>query len=571
MESSTENKGITAKSIAIEEFFETYNLYIPKYQREYEWTTTNIDDLFNDIIKASDYYIGNIMIKNIEGTSEYELIDGQQRCISIFIILCSIFQFNKEQKIFSFNKKLLYRDDDSIKIKIDDRASDTYCKVLHYILNGSNVETIKNTNEYKNFKKINGLVKKYKDNIEDIYKKICNCQIVYIDTSNSSLAPDKMFLNLNIKGVKLTNDTIIRSMIFSELKDEGTTFDDLKNSWYDVFNSLKNTEKDNYLSYFYVYNANKEPYKEPDKKDNKIYLTKKELIDNYQNFVKKNPKGVYNELVSQDSIYRITYDFVVNGNIKKYEEKFGDSSVHFEDINRIIKMIEDLGYEQFNVAIIAALMYSNANEKKIIKDNIIKITCFIKWIYMYSTFNSLKNQSPSQYANSFFTFAAELRNNKKSLSQAIKDILQTYNCKIKTLDEVKGDFEKIVVSNIATIQKSSKVMKYVKALISFLDDDYSANWNGEHIIRDSDETNSYAHYFSNIIPVSVDPYGDLDLTKKIKLYEDNKVSEKHIKIFLENDYYYNGSVRPNWEEYRKNRYLNLIVEKYNEILKELLK
>lgn len=552
----SENKGINAKSITISKLFKTYNLYIPRYQREYEWTSENIESLFVDIITNVDYYIGNIMIKKYN--DEYELIDGQQRCISLFIILCAIYSYNKANgNVIKFDNDLIFRKDGTEKIRIEDRASDLFSKVLRYLLNETNSETIKDTNEYKNYSKINKLLSLNSSKIEDIYIKILNCLLVCIDTTNSSIKPDTMFLNLNVKGVKLTNDTIIRSMIFSEL--DNVDFDALKNNWYDVFSSLKSNEKDTYLTYYYIYNHGK-----------KGNLTKKNLITNYQDIIKNNPKDIYYDLVSNDSIYRAAYDFVVNNNPSKYIELFQDVSVHFDIIQKLIKMIEELGYSQFNVAIIAILLYSKKSEKKAIKDNFHKIICFIKWVYLYSTYNSLTNRSPSQYANGFIDFAIDLRKNKKSISDSIRNILNTYSCNKISKVKIEG-LKRLVVSNNKDLQKSTKVMKFIKALISFLDDDYSVDWNGEHIICDSNLTDSFAHNFANIIPVSIDPFEDKDINAKILEYEKVRASERHIDIFLKNDYYYNGKPRVDWKKYREKRYIDLIVEKYNELMEILLK
>ncbi len=76
-------------------------LNIPNYQRPYKWTRKNISDLFCDIDTAisdsrrSDYTdfkyrVGSVILhKNKETKNEetYDIVDGQQRLITLSLIL----------------------------------------------------------------------------------------------------------------------------------------------------------------------------------------------------------------------------------------------------------------------------------------------------------------------------------------------------------------------------------------------------------------------------------------------------------------------------------------------------
>ena len=61
---------------------------VPPYQRGYRWGTEQIRMLLNDIWDNGDsnYCLQPIVVKKL-GESKYELIDGQQRLTSIFLIL----------------------------------------------------------------------------------------------------------------------------------------------------------------------------------------------------------------------------------------------------------------------------------------------------------------------------------------------------------------------------------------------------------------------------------------------------------------------------------------------------
>lgn len=79
---------------------------IPVYQRNYAWEEDEIAELVKDVYdslessKATHYYIGTLVTYK-RGDSEYEVIDGQQRLTTIYIIL-------KVLGVTGFKSKLTY-------------------------------------------------------------------------------------------------------------------------------------------------------------------------------------------------------------------------------------------------------------------------------------------------------------------------------------------------------------------------------------------------------------------------------------------------------------------------------
>ena len=71
------------------------SLFIPPYQRPYKWTSKNVNQLIDDIISnknKSAYRIGALIIHREDGNGNVKLniVDGQQRIITIFLIAMSI-------------------------------------------------------------------------------------------------------------------------------------------------------------------------------------------------------------------------------------------------------------------------------------------------------------------------------------------------------------------------------------------------------------------------------------------------------------------------------------------------
>ena len=77
-----------------------YNFFIPSYQRGYRWTETQVNQLLDDIWQFAKeppdhkqgkekpfYCLQPIVVRKRKGSEELEVIDGQQRLTTIFLIL----------------------------------------------------------------------------------------------------------------------------------------------------------------------------------------------------------------------------------------------------------------------------------------------------------------------------------------------------------------------------------------------------------------------------------------------------------------------------------------------------
>lgn len=94
--------GLDYKTLRVSDLFSQYNYYqVPKYQRDYAWTNEEIDELMEDLLEAwkdfskDAYLLGQIIVcpaqdnlPTIDSTIEqWDLIDGQQRCTTLLILL----------------------------------------------------------------------------------------------------------------------------------------------------------------------------------------------------------------------------------------------------------------------------------------------------------------------------------------------------------------------------------------------------------------------------------------------------------------------------------------------------
>ena len=95
---------------SIEEAFRECFYIVPDYQREYVWTDKEVHQLLDDIGEQIDvgttreYFIGTVLVSPTDQKNHYEVIDGQQRLTTFFLLLCALkhlFQGEPQRQMIS--------------------------------------------------------------------------------------------------------------------------------------------------------------------------------------------------------------------------------------------------------------------------------------------------------------------------------------------------------------------------------------------------------------------------------------------------------------------------------------
>ncbi|WP_342370330.1 DUF262 domain-containing protein [Helicobacter pylori] len=88
---------------------------MPNYQRDYAWKDKNFKDLWEDLEEAIDnkkgygHFIGTMVVaKNEDNKKLYDIIDGQQRITTIFMLL-HILANKQNEKDKQETRKYLYQ------------------------------------------------------------------------------------------------------------------------------------------------------------------------------------------------------------------------------------------------------------------------------------------------------------------------------------------------------------------------------------------------------------------------------------------------------------------------------
>ncbi|MFP6303404.1 DUF262 domain-containing protein [Helicobacter pylori] len=104
----------------IKEIFQEEGYSIPNYQRDYAWKDKNFRDLWEDLEEAIEYnkkgqghFIGTMVVaKNEDNKKLYDIIDGQQRTTTIFMLL-HVLASKQNEKDKQETRKYLYQKGES--------------------------------------------------------------------------------------------------------------------------------------------------------------------------------------------------------------------------------------------------------------------------------------------------------------------------------------------------------------------------------------------------------------------------------------------------------------------------
>ena len=227
---------------------------IPEYQRPYAWTDDQIHTLFEDLVEytnnqnESSYFLGCIVSFSNEN-KEQEIIDGQQRITTLFLLLRAIHR--KLQKMSdSKEKDNFIRQIEPAIWKIDELTSVAdyssvlieskvleaeYNQILENILKSGEADDKSKDRYSQNYISIIGLLDKYANdeplNFYRFINNVLNKTIVLpikADTQETALT---IFSTLNDRGLPLSDADIFKAKIYNKLseKNKAKFVDEWKN------------------------------------------------------------------------------------------------------------------------------------------------------------------------------------------------------------------------------------------------------------------------------------------------------------------------------------------------------
>lgn len=519
-------KMLEANDYTLEEYFMmNKRIIIPLYQRGYDWEEINIDTFIKDICNNNDYYIGNIMA--LPNRKNVELIDGQQRIISTYLILCSL----KNKFNLEIADKLLAKGN---KIKIENRAPSNESRLLKFIYADDIPKKYKGNQEVKIYERITKTIVNNAIDPKELLKSLLTVMIVEIRFIKSEADAHNMFVNLNTKGKTLENIDILKSQLFKYLCfDERKGKEYYKEGWYETIQNIGEKNAQRYFDNFNDLYLENNTVRKIDGVINKItnFQDAEEYFDNFsygsshQNCLCKCAMAVYSHsIMPLENIY--------------------DGNISLDGLNNYLKLLEKAKFRQFDVVLIPLLHVRNKSEKTKFINNYQLIINFFKFVLMHQEIMSINKSSPSQYGTDFKKIGRKLFL-KKEYKKIIKEFLES-NFNFHSRDYIINTIKEINIDHNNTY--------HAKQIIMLVEENINTDMTIEHFIAISTENNQ-ALKIGNCIPVKKDSYSDKSIDEKLKNYQKNAVSEPYIKKFLET-------------EITKDNYIEKLTERTNKIAQE---
>ena len=253
---------------------------IPEYQRSYAWGIDQIETLFEDLWEftasiagtdsKSTYFLGSVVsYENEKG--EQEIIDGQQRITSLFLLLRAIYTKLKEadtptKEALNFMSQIepaIWRTNkfsgevDYSSILLESRVMNNEGnQILREILKTGTVQQGANDNYSKNYKKLQELFDKAcEENALMIYEFIyvlLNQAILLPITADTQDTALTIFSTLNDRGLPLSDADIFKAKIYNRLdvKEKATFIE----QWKELDEKAMDTsESIQQLFYYYMF------------------------------------------------------------------------------------------------------------------------------------------------------------------------------------------------------------------------------------------------------------------------------------------------------------------------------
>lgn len=509
---------INALSQTVLEFLEDERfISIPRYQREYSWGKNNIETFLLDV--HDDYYLGNIILYKEENFCE--VIDGQQRLITAFLILISLKNLSNNIELKEKIDRLIYCNG-KCKLQLKDRIGSDGQNILNYLLDNDKdiPDNAKKYNEIKNYLVIKKVVKEL--DLEELYSKLINSIIVEISFTQNVTEAYEMFVNLNTKGKPLSEIEILKSKLFKYLLSQKNS-DMYKEKWQEMLNNIPDKEYATFVSDTYLFYAfatkNKDNLKTSGTVKNNFSL----LLEEINN--KQNAAQIF-DLMTDTSLENIysPYKAVKNYDLEILNtEYYSNLNTSLSAISSLWKLFGEYRFVQSDILFVSLFR----DKKAFLTNNINYVYTFMEYLFIYEISRSIIGTSPAQYSNIFKQLAKEIYDQKDP--SKIKIALRKFAMQLTIdTDELK--------KKLCERDRFIKNYKTAKFIVLLAENNLNSNLTVEHFIhkKTTDETNKkYVGYLGNLIPVIKDKYKDKGIEEKIEMYKKDSIGDESIRNFLD--------------------------------------
>lgn len=207
----------------IEKIFSRDKFSVPSYQRDYAWGKKNFEDLWEDLLEALDskdsHFLGTIVVApNKEDSKKFDIIDGQQRSTTIFMLLYALIEKSKYKS--NYKIKYLLDKENNLKLELALQNQDFFKEILNESINGHINEKIKNKADTKGKRNLAEVFDAILDKthnldsneVEKYIDKLKSMILMWLEEPNAGRAI-RTFQSVNDRGVPLNLLDKLKSLL----------------------------------------------------------------------------------------------------------------------------------------------------------------------------------------------------------------------------------------------------------------------------------------------------------------------------------------------------------------------
>ena len=266
----------------IEQAFRDCFYIVPDYQREYVWSDREVHQLLDDINEQlgsaidKEYFIGMVLVSEIAGhNGHFEVIDGQQRLTTFFLLLCALrhlFQGEKQHQILNNLISTSYTTsagDMETALKFNpcyDNASELMQQLVVLDSDPQTVVTAVANSGIRSFGSLENLLNAYGTihrYLQENYAEAAELRrfwgylannVVFIQISTDVSSALKIFETINERGVGLNPMDLLKNLLFTQVNQQ--EFTRLKNEWKKITSPLEKAKEKplRFLRYYLMAN-----------------------------------------------------------------------------------------------------------------------------------------------------------------------------------------------------------------------------------------------------------------------------------------------------------------------------
>ena len=184
------------------------NFFVPDYQRGYRWGENEVKQLLGDIYEngLKSYYLQPIVVQPIKG-EDFELIDGQQRLTTLYLLL------NYLEKSFSGESKTSRKYEITYETR---KETHSYLTDLDPNKKEDNIDFFFIYNAYRTIKE---WFKDDRSTINKFYFYLTEYVKIIWYEPEDNVSGVELFTRLNIGRIPLTNSELVRALFLSRNSD----------------------------------------------------------------------------------------------------------------------------------------------------------------------------------------------------------------------------------------------------------------------------------------------------------------------------------------------------------------